>query len=107
MFGGTACLSTHWPAVGDAMIAYLAAFLPPPGMHKIYFDYGTETIDAAYEPHQRRVDAVMRKAGYAEGKNWLTLKFEGAEHSESAWRERVHIPLSFLIESGTGPFSRP
>lgn len=99
VFGGAACLSTHWPAAGDAMAEYLAASLPSPATHRIYFDYGTETIDAAYEPHQRRVDAVMRKTGYEEGKNWLTLKFEGAEHSERAWRERVHIPLSFLLEN--------
>ncbi len=23
--------------------------------------------------------------------------FDGAEHSERAWRERVHIPLEFLL----------
>jgi predicted alpha/beta superfamily hydrolase len=98
VFGGTACLSTHWPAVGESIEAYLAASLPLPRCHRIYFDHGTETIDAAYEPYQRRVDDVMRRAGYTEGKNWLTLKFEGAEHCETAWRERVHVPLAFLLE---------
>jgi predicted alpha/beta superfamily hydrolase len=111
VFGGAACLSTHWPAVGEVILDYLAAFLPAPRSHRIYFDHGTETIDAAYEPYQHRVDDVMRRAGYTEGKNWLTLKFEGAEHSETAWRERVHIPLAFLLEgretpSCTGKYSR-
>ncbi len=39
----------------------------------------------------------MRKAGYQEGTNWITRRFEGAEHSERAWRKRVHIPLEFLL----------
>ena len=96
-FGGAACLSTHWPAVGEPMIQYLASSLPYPAFQKIYFDYGTETLDAPYESYQRRVDDVMRKVGYEEGKDWMTLKFAGADHSERSWRERAHIPLAFLL----------
>ena len=33
------------------------------------------------------------------GADWIARKFEGAEHSERAWRERVHIPLRFLLET--------
>jgi predicted alpha/beta superfamily hydrolase len=97
-FGRAGCLSTHWPIGGEALIAYLRQALPRPGAHRLYFDYGTETVDAAYEPHQRQVDAVLRAAGYREGVDWLTLKFAGAEHSERAWSARVHIPLQFLLE---------
>ncbi len=39
----------------------------------------------------------MAAAGYTLGQNWLTEKFLGAEHSESAWRARVHVPLQFLL----------
>lgn len=59
-----------------------ASVLPKPGNHKIYFDYGTETLDAAYEPFQTRMNEKMRAAGYTFGVDWLTRKFEGAEHSE-------------------------
>ncbi|MGL6224308.1 MAG: alpha/beta hydrolase, partial [Steroidobacteraceae bacterium] len=59
--------------------------------------YGTRTLDAGYEPYQRRADEILRKAGYVEGRNWVTRKFEGAEHSEKAWRVRVHQPLEFLL----------
>jgi hypothetical protein len=41
--------------------------------------------------------ATLRKAGYVEGRNWITKKFGGAEHSEKAWRLRVDQPLRFLI----------
>ncbi len=99
VFGGAGCLSTHWPAGDGVVIDYLAPRLPAPGAHRFYFDFGTATLDATYEPFQRRMDAVMRAAGYTEGANWMTRKFEGAEHNETAWRARVHLPLQFLLGS--------
>ena len=71
--------------------------MPPPGKHRLYFDYGTATLDEQYEPYQERMDGLLQQAGYTRGRDWLTLKFEGADHSERAWRARVHIPLSFLL----------
>jgi predicted alpha/beta superfamily hydrolase len=99
VFGGAACLSTHWPAGDGAVIDYLAQHLPS-GAHRFYFDYGTATLDSGYEPFQRRMDTVMRAAGYVEGSWWLTRKFPGAEHSEKSWRERVDLPLAFLLGEG-------
>ena len=96
-FGAAACLSTHWPAGGDLLVDGMAAILPPAGAHRIYFDFGTAGLDAAYEPFQRRMDAHMRAAGYREGLDWQTLKVPGAEHNEAAWRARLHLPLAFLL----------
>jgi alpha-amylase len=97
VFGGAACISTHWPAGDGAVVDYLARHLPAPAAHRIYFDFGTETLDAKYEPFQLRMDAGLRQAGYSEGQNWITRKFPGAEHSEKSWRERVEAPLLFLL----------
>lgn len=97
VFGGAGCVSTHWLAGDGAVIEYLKKNLPDPRTHKIYFDFGTATLDAGYEPYQLKMDVVMREKGYKENKNWLTRKFEGADHSERAWKERVDIPLTFLI----------
>ncbi|HYY98405.1 MAG TPA: alpha/beta hydrolase-fold protein [Pyrinomonadaceae bacterium] len=97
VYGGAGCVSTHWPAGGGAMVEYLKTRLPDPRTHKFYFDYGTETLDAQYEPYQRRVDEIMERAGYAEGSSWVTRKFEGEEHSEKSWRKRVDIPLVFFL----------
>jgi len=97
IFGGAGCLSTHWPIGGSLLVDALGAALPSPATHKIYFDFGTATLDADYEPYQRRMDSWMAAAGYTLGQNWLTEKFAGAEHTESAWRARVHIPLQFLL----------
>lgn len=96
-FGGAGCVSTHWPAGDGVTLDDFAKFLPDPATHKYWFDYGTATLDASYEPYQKRADEILRKAGYVEGKDWITKKFEGAEHSEKAWRLRVDQPLKFLI----------
>jgi hypothetical protein len=79
------------------MIEYLREHLPAPATHRVYFDSGTQTLDADYEPYQQRADDVMRQVGYKEGKNWATRRFQGAKHSEYAWRARLHIPLAFLL----------
>jgi predicted alpha/beta superfamily hydrolase len=102
VFGAAACVSTHWPAGDGVVIDYLADHLPDPASHRFYFDFGTATLDALYEPYQRRMDEVMRQAGYTEGENWLTLKFDGAEHNETSWRRRAHLPLTFLLGAGSG-----
>jgi len=97
VFGGAGCVSTHWPAGDGIALDDFAAHLPDPGTHRYWFDFGTETLDSSYEPYQQRADEILRKAGYVEGQNWITRKFEGAEHSEKAWRVRVHQPLEFLL----------
>lgn len=104
VFGGVAALSTHWPgalprehgALPEALLAHLAADLPAAGRHRLYFDLGTATLDAAYPPLQARADAIVRGKGYGPG-DWTTRVFEGAEHTEQAWSERLDQPLRFLL----------
>jgi predicted alpha/beta superfamily hydrolase len=97
VFGGVGAVSTHWPACNGCVIDWLGAHLPDSRTHRLYFDHGTAALDAMYPPHQARMDAVLRKGGYIEGDNWITRRFEGAEHNEAAWRARVEIPLKFLL----------
>jgi predicted alpha/beta superfamily hydrolase len=105
IFGGAACLSTHWPGIfsvdnnpiPNAIFKYLKTHLPNPKNHKLYFDYGTATLDAMYEPFQLKVDKIMKIKGFT-SKNWMTQKFEGADHSEKSWNKRLDIPLFFLLE---------
>lgn len=105
VFGGAACLSTHWigsllysdPAIPAAFNEYLRTHLPSPATHRIYFDYGTATLDSLYPPHQQRVDITMRRKGFT-AKNWQTQKFPGAAHTEKAWAARLTIPFRFLLK---------
>lgn len=104
VFGGAACLSTHWIGtfepknnpITKKLMDYLKRNLPSPMKHKIYFDYGDQTLDAYYEPHQREVDLILMAKGY-DDRNWMTKKFAGADHSEKAWAQRLEVPLLFLF----------
>lgn len=104
VFGSAASLSTHWPIkydmddnpYPDQLLSYMRENLPDPASHRLYFDYGTATLDALYPPLQAKADAVLREKGYNAG-NWQTREFPGAEHSENAWSARLDIPLQFLF----------
>jgi enterochelin esterase-like enzyme len=113
IFGAAGMMSTHWPlflkpdgksvsqeeyeVVSAAFERYLAPALPDPRTHRLYFDHGTETLDAIYKQYQDRVDAVVAKRGYRQGANWLTRNFPGQKHNEISWASRVDIPLKFLL----------
>ena len=97
VFGGAACMSTHWTRNGAAVLDWYRNHWPTAGSNRVYFDYGTETLDAEYEVFQLQMDAIMVEHGFQDGANWVTRKFDGANHSPRAWRERLHIPLEFLL----------
>lgn len=107
VFGGAICMSTHWPGVfttennpiPGTFYRYMRDNLPGPENHKLYFDYGTETLDALYEPFQKEADEIVMSAGY-DSRNFLSQKFDGHEHSERDWNKRLHIPLTFLLKKG-------
>jgi len=97
VFGAAGGMSTHWPANDGAVIDYLAAHLPARRTHRFYFDHGTATLDAGYAPYQQRMDGVLREAGWREGRTFMSREFPGAEHNERAWRDRLDVPLQFLL----------
>ena len=103
-FGTALCLSTHWPGgfkpnqeMPEAFAAYVQANIKPDATGKIYFDYGTETLDAMYEPFQIKVDSALEANGFVRGENWATKRFPGAAHDEKSWAKRLHIPLKFAL----------
>jgi len=113
IFGGAGMMSTHWPlsfnpdgkplsdadyeTVSAAFERYLAPALADPRTHRLYFDHGTETLDAIYKRYQDRVDAVVAKRGYVPDRNWLTRNYPGQKHNEISWASRVEVPLQFLL----------
>ncbi len=97
VFGAAGCVSTHWPAVEAVILPYLREHLPDPATHRIYFDFGTDTIDALYRPTQTLVNGLMPAAGYVSSVNWMTREFPGTRHFEADWSKRVHIPMKFML----------
>lgn len=104
VFGGVACLSTHWPGlftlqnnpVPNAILGYLERKLPNAKQHRVYFDHGTETLDAMYPILQKQVDSIMQKKGYADHQ-WMSKTWPGQDHTERSWRSRLSVPLVFLL----------
>ena len=114
-FGLGACVSTHVPfseadllrargmqpgAATDTTplilrdIAQGQAFPRGP---RLWFDYGTDGLDAAYGPIQSQVDAWLERQGFVRGRDFASQRFDGADHSERAWRARVGQALAFLL----------
>ncbi len=112
VFGGAACLSTHWPLrldalEGEALSAWretvvaawsgvIRAGLPDPATHRLYMDRGDETLDQFYAFFQSRIDTVVRDAGWGPDR-FRTLVFPTAEHNEKSWNSRLDVPLTFLL----------
>jgi predicted alpha/beta superfamily hydrolase len=116
VFGGAACLSTHWPvtriagihdnpgappmiALGAAVLGWFDANLPRAGAHRLYFDHGTQGLDRLYAPYQSRMDAIGAGKGYVAGKDWLSKATPGADHNEAAWQARLPAALGFLLRA--------
>jgi enterochelin esterase-like enzyme len=113
VFGAAGMMSTHWPlvinpddkpisneqyeAVSSTFERYLRPALPDPRTHRLYFDHGSETLDAAYARYQDRVDSVVGRRGYRPWSNTLSLSFPGQKHNEISWASRVAVPLQFLL----------
>ena len=105
IFGGAACLSTHWPGllsmennpVPAVFFSYLKNHLPSAKQHRIYFDHGTETLDSMYASLQLQVDAIMKQKKYKPS-NWISRSWPGQDHSEKSWRSRLDIPITFLLK---------
>ena len=113
IFGEAGMMSTHWPLVitpdnkpisnqeyeivSSAFERYLTPALPDPATHKLYFDHGSETLDANYARYQDRVDGVVHRRGYRQWINTLSLSYPGEKHNEISWASRVAVPLQFLL----------
>ncbi|MDG5490301.1 alpha/beta hydrolase [Psychroserpens sp. SPM9] len=104
IFEGAACISTHWIGVmpmpenpyPDAIFDYMKAKLPSAKSHQLYFDYGNKTLDQYYPEHAPKVDAILKEKGYTDS-NSKNLFFEGTDHSEVSWSQRLDQPLLFLL----------
>lgn len=106
IFGAAMCLSTHWPGIFEsadnpfpkAFENYLTLHLPQASTHQIYFDYGTATLDAIYEPYQLQINQIFQGNGY-QPQQFKCNKYDGAEHNENAWSARLNDPILFLFKT--------
>ncbi len=105
VYGSAACISTHWPGMSvsennplpEAIFAYMRAQLPSPKNHRLYFDFGTATLDQYYPQYETAVNTIFQEKGY-DSSTFVNLRFEGADHSENSWNLRLNHPFIFLLQ---------
>jgi enterochelin esterase-like enzyme len=105
-FRRTAAVSIHWPLTEPegamaqqadvAMQAYLATSGIDANKHTIWFDHGTETLDAAYLPHAEAMETWFRAQGW-DVEQAIFKSYPGTDHSEGAWAARADQILTFLL----------
>jgi len=106
IFSGAGCISTHWIGgmsdnsenpVPAAFQHYMTKNMPTAQSHKIYFDHGTVGLDANYKIHQLHINDAMRDAGYEDDINLMSQVFEGHDHNEIYWSQRLDQIFVFLL----------
>ena len=101
-FKGAACLSTHWTGnfekennpVPEHFVGFIKKHIHKLTTQRLYFDHGTEGLDAMYPPIQAEVDRLLKMTTI----DWVSLEFEKANHTEAAWAARLHLPLLYLLQ---------
>ncbi|MBP2690458.1 MAG: alpha/beta hydrolase [Muribaculaceae bacterium] len=120
IFGGAACMSTHWigsfcmnsdytlqadPVCALGLLDYIDENLPDPLQRKLYFDQGTTGWDADYLNYESKARAIAVKHGYNEEDGTLmTFDAIGDGHNEWYWQQRVDNPLIYLLNSLSSGF---
>jgi predicted alpha/beta superfamily hydrolase len=98
VFKSAGCLSASWTIGGEPMIEYLRTHIPLPGNYRIYVDYGVEEKIGNYKHYIKELNELAKLKNYHMNENWLMARFPGAEHAEAAWRDRLDVPLKFLLK---------
>jgi enterochelin esterase-like enzyme len=104
VFGGCICMSTHFIGGGEvtdttifeAFTAYMAKSLPVNGSHRLYFDYGDQTLDQYYPLYHNKLRMFFSQINADPEHVWVKF-FPGHDHTEQAWQTRLAIPLKFTL----------
>ena len=109
VFGTAGAVSTHLP-LGDpnwseserqdiisAWKKYVKLDLGKPDGRRIWFDHGTETLDAFYQPYQNSLDAALLANGWRKGQDFKSTVYPGTPHEENAWAARLDDIFGWML----------
>ncbi|MDJ0653761.1 MAG: alpha/beta hydrolase-fold protein [Xanthomonadales bacterium] len=114
VFGACGCVSSHFilsesvaarfipSTVGDPdetpyILLDIEDGLRVPQGTRYWFDYGSEGLDGEYGPTHAAVQQWLERQGLEQGSDFVVRLYEGADHNEASWRERLADPLLFLF----------
>ena len=96
-YGTVLALSTHWAYWDRKIIPDLLAMLSHNPRARIWTDRGTEELDAMYEGLHEEAADYLRANGWQEGHQLQAHVFEGTNHSEPVWQERLPQILNWWL----------
>lgn len=117
VFSGAACMSSHLSigylfrftrdtdAAASAFRRYVSDNMPCKDSTRLYMDYGKAGYDAAYQPYQEAMDSLFVSRGW-DSAHYKSLSFEGHDHNETCWANRLDVPLRFLLVDPHGHSSQ-
>lgn len=108
VFGGAVCMSTHssmnfynpkynseaWAA---GFRNYVKVKLPAPNTCLLYMDRGDVELDGTYSASQYSLDKMIEGLGW-DSDHFESLIFEGHQHMEIYWAQRLHYPFRFMLK---------
>ncbi|MBP5687157.1 MAG: hypothetical protein J6X22_00750 [Muribaculaceae bacterium] len=108
VFGGAVCMSTHLSMYffnpkfnSNAWAAgfrnYVKAKLPAANTRLIYMDRGDVELDGTYGPYQYSMDKMIQGLGW-DSDHFESLIFEGHQHMEIYWAQRLEWPFMFILK---------
>lgn len=110
VFGTAGAVSTHLPLgnpdwtdeersdIMAAWRAYVERELGKPNGRRIWFDHGTETLDAFYRPYQENLDAALVANGWRKGRDFSSRVYKGTPHEENAWAARMDDIFGWMLQ---------
>ena len=109
IFGSAAGLSTHWIGITKPNLEipqsaydYLRHHFPDTQKLRLYQDHGSLGLDSLYGAYQVTVNEIIKnkfKNDMTPNTSFMTLTFEGMDHSENDWAKRLEIPLTFIFSN--------
>jgi predicted alpha/beta superfamily hydrolase len=110
IFGTAGAVSTHLPLANPnwsdeerkdifhAWQIYVKQELGKPNGRRIWFDHGTETLDAFYRPYQENLDAALVANGWRKGRDFSSRVYAGTPHEENAWAARMDDIFGWMLQ---------
>jgi len=89
--------SVHWPFAGDALVDGLIDRLPAPGRVRLWMQNGTNGLDSAYAPFQRRADARLIARGYRMPNDFISRVLRRSGHNEWSWARRLPDAIEWWL----------
>lgn len=100
VFGMAACLSPAFLVDDEEIVHRVAEYVGPVKPIKLYIDNGTVGLEVSLQPAIDHLLPLLTTRGFRAGENLIYISAEGAEHNESAWAQRIDVPLKFFFGTG-------